>query len=471
MTKVKLTKIIFVVFPIFMVLGIGGAIIQIPPLPPQAYAQNESGIIDFQMGNESRKQLMEQNITDLISGINLKILKNVSDPSIAISPNNDTIYLSYAKTENNQTNIYLVKSTDKGISFTPPVRVNSIPGDATKNAWTTTKIVVGPNNEIYILWHVIDESNKEFKYGTSSLRFAKSIDKGTTFLPTISPGNDTVGEKAFFDLAVSKNNSLYITYLDSFSNVTDYDISYPSKVKLLRSFDGGQSFENPITIDETACDCCKTAAITADNGEVYVLWRHASHIDRETYTNGSNPYNYDDKLAEGVVYEVIRDIYITHSNDSGIAETYVPPTKVHADNWYMNGCPSAGPALGFDSNGTLHVGWFTGGASLPGTYYANSTDSGKNFTKPLPILVDKWVPTSQTNLAIDGKDNVWITTTDGRNDADTHVFVALKSADGKLYTNEEFGIGENPVISAGKTITGITWLEKDDLNVAILNLK
>jgi hypothetical protein len=453
-----------------MILGIGGSMIQIPP-SQQAYAQNESGIMDFQMGNESRKQLMEQNITDIISGINFKTLKNVTDPSITISPDNDTIYLSYAKTENNQTNIYLVESTDKGISFTQPVRVNSFPGDATKNAWTTTKITVGPNNELYVLWHIIDESNKEFKYGTSSLRLAKSLDGGATFLPTISPGNDTLGEKAFFDLAVSKNNSLYITYLDSLSNVTDYDISYPSKVKLLRSFDAGQSFEDPITIDETACDCCKTAAITANDGEVYVLWRHASHVDRETYSNDSNAYNYDDKLAEGVIYQVIRDIYITHSNDSGRAETFVPPVRVHADNWYMNGCPSAGQALGFDSNGMLHVGWFTGGAALPGTYYANSTDSGKDFTKPLPVLVDEWIPTSQTNLAIDGKDNVWITTTDGRNDTDTHVFASVKSVDGKLYTNEKFGIGKNPVISSGKTITGITWLDKDDLNLAILNLR
>ncbi len=468
MTKVELTKIIFSVFPIFIVLGIGGCIIQISP-PQQSYAQNESGIMDFQMGNESLKQSMEQNITELISGINFKTLKNVTDPSIAISADNDTIYLSYAKTENNQTNIYLVNSTDKGMSFTKPVRVNSIPGDATKNAWTTTKIVVGPNKEIYVLWHVIDESNKEFKYGTSSLRLAKSVNGGTTFLPTTSPGNDTLGEKAFFDLAVSKNNSLYITYLDSLSNVTDFNISYPSKVKLLRSFDGGQSFENPIIIDETACDCCKTAAITANDGEVYVLWRHASHTDRETYTNGTNPYNYEDKLAEGVIYQVIRDIYITHSNDSGRAESFVPPIRVHADNWYMNGCPSAGPALGFDSNGVLHVGWFTGGAALPGTYYANSTDAGKNFSKPLPILVDEWVPTSQTNLAIDGKNNVWITTTDGRNDTDMHVFVAVKTANGNLFKNNLFGIGENPIISSGNNLTGIVWSDQDDLNVAILN--
>lgn len=69
---------------------------------------------------------------------------------------------------------------------------------------------------------------------------------------------------------------------------------------------------------------------------------------------------------------------------------------------------------------------------MPGTYYANSTDGGKNFSQPLPILVAEWSTTSETNLAVDGKDNVWITTTDSRNENNTNVFVAVKSVDGKL---------------------------------------
>jgi len=51
--------------------------------------------------------MTEKNLTNIISGINFKIMNNVTDPSITISPIDDTIYLSYAKTENNETNIYL----------------------------------------------------------------------------------------------------------------------------------------------------------------------------------------------------------------------------------------------------------------------------------------------------------------------------------------------------------------------------
>ncbi len=468
MNKVNLGHVTLFLFSIITVIGIGLVFFESLKV---VYAQNESGILNFRSGNETLNQLMENNFTDIVSEIDFKTLTNVTDPSITIAPENDTIYVSYAKTENNQTNIYLTSSKDNGTTFSDPVRVNNIPGDTSKSPWTTTKIAIGPNYEIYVLWHFIDESNKDFAYGSSSLRLAKSIDGGLSFLPATSPGNDTLTEKAFFDLAVSKNNSVYISYLDSLSNITDFSISYPSEVKLMSSMDGGESFEKAVTIDKTACDCCKTAAMTNKDGEIYVLWRHASHTNNQTYTNGSNPYNNEEKLAKGVIYEVIRDIYITHSNDSGKAESFVPATRVHADNWYMNGCPSAGPDLGFDSNGVLHVGWFTGGADMPGTYYANSTNNGISFSKPLPILVDEWVAASETNLGIDGKDNVWITTTDSRNENNTHIFVAVKSENGTLYKNQEFAIGENPFISAGKNIAGIVWLDKENLNLAILKLR
>ena len=93
--------------------------------------------------------MMERNLSDIVSGIDFKELNNVTDPSITISPVDDTIFLSYAKTENNETNIYLTMSKDTGTTFSDPIRVNDNPGDATMNAWTSTKIVLGPNNEIH----------------------------------------------------------------------------------------------------------------------------------------------------------------------------------------------------------------------------------------------------------------------------------------------------------------------------------
>ena len=78
-----------------------------------------------------------------------------------------------------------------------------------------------------------------------------------------------------------------------------------------------------------------------------MMWRHASHDTAETYSNGSNPFNYDEKLEKGVIYEVVRDVFVSHSTDNGLAGNFSSPVKVHNDTWYMNGCPSAGPSLSF----------------------------------------------------------------------------------------------------------------------------
>jgi hypothetical protein len=81
----------------------------------------------------------------------LRTFKHVKDPSIVVSPGNNTIFPSYAKTEGNKTNIYLVNSTDDGQSFSPAIKVNNKNRDATSSPWTLTKMAIGPNNEIYLL--------------------------------------------------------------------------------------------------------------------------------------------------------------------------------------------------------------------------------------------------------------------------------------------------------------------------------
>lgn len=93
--------------------------------------------------------------------------------------------------------------------------------------------------------------------------------------------------------------------------VTNYDSTYPSKAKLLRSINDGLSFECPIVIYKTSCDCCKTTATASDANEVNMLWQHANYAAKETYSNDSNPYNYEGKLGQGVIYEVMR--YLQHS--------------------------------------------------------------------------------------------------------------------------------------------------------------
>lgn len=432
-----------------------------------------SSVIENENGNISAVEIMQTNISSFFSDINYLEMNNATSPAIAIDPNDGAIFLSFTKTENNVTNIYMSKSLDDGTSFSEPVRVNQVVGDASPDAWTSPRILLGSTGEIYVVWHVIDESIEEFAYGLSTLRLASSLDGGQSFEPTVYPANDTITEKAFFDAAVSPHDgTIYISYLDSLSNVTDFTISYPSKVKVIQSSDNGRTFGSSSTIDPTACDCCRTAITVGPDGEAYMAWRHASHETAETYSNGSNPFNYDEKLEEGVIYEVIRDVFVSHSTDDGLLSNFSSPVKVYNDAWYMNGCPSAGPSLTFDPNNRMHVAWFTGGSEMPGTYYAYSDDRGVTFSNPLPVLTDEWIPPADSNLAVDGQNNIWITTADKRNANHTNIFVGIiDPTSGALTTNNAFAVGESPVISAGADKVAIGWTEGSNLKLAVANSK
>jgi hypothetical protein len=419
-------------------------------------------------GNSSAVNMMKTNISNFLDNINYLKIRNATSPAVAIDSKDGAIYLSFSKTENNITNMYMSKSTDNGVSFSNPVRINQEVGDASPDAWTAPRILLGNTGEVFVIWHVIDESNKEFAYGTSSLRLARSLDGGQSFEPTTNPANDTVGEKAFFGTAISPSDGrIYISYLDSLSNITDFTISYPSKVNVIQSSDGGKTFDSPSTIDPTACDCCRTAITVGPDGEAYMAWRHASHDTAETYSNGSNPFNYDEKLGEGVAYQVVRDVFVAHSTDDGLISNLSAPVKVHNDSWFMNGCPSAGPSLSFDPNGRLHVTWFTGGGEMPGTYYVFSDDNGQSFSTPLPVLTDEWIPPADSNLAIDSQNNIWITTADKRNENHTNIFVGIIDPAGSLTANNAFAVGESPVISSGANKTAIGWTEGSNLNLAV----
>lgn len=54
----------------------------------------------------------------------------------------------------------------------------------------------------------------------------------------------------------------------------------------------------------------------------------------------------------------------------------------------MNDCPPVVPGFQFESEGTLHVGYFTGnGIEGPGYYYVNYVTNKQIFGNPIPTYI------------------------------------------------------------------------------------
>jgi hypothetical protein len=160
-----------------------------------------------------------------------------------------------------------------------------------------------------------------------------------------------------------------------------------SEIRLATSTDGGRSFGPARLVDQGACPCCRTALAITGDGTAYIAWR---------------------KILDGE----IRDIVVARvENDDTTPDR---PRRAHADDWRLDACPHAGPALATDPADRLHLAWYTGGEGRAGLYYAATSDRAETFTQPTPILTGAGIPPSQVGIAVDEKGTIGISWEDRR---------------------------------------------------------
>ncbi|MEO6222358.1 MAG: sialidase family protein [Vicinamibacterales bacterium] len=107
-------------------------------------------------------------------------------------------------------------------------------------------------------------------------------------------------------------------------------------------------------VDPRVCDCCQTAAATTDTG---VLIAYRDRSDKE-----------------------VRDIYVSRFENG----QWSAGSRVHEDNWEINGCPVNGPAIAAKGQ-RVAVAWFVAKDNAPKTQLAFSKDGGRSFGRPVRI--------------------------------------------------------------------------------------
>jgi hypothetical protein len=415
-------------------------------------------------------------------------VSDATTPSTAIDPNSGAVYVAFFRDDNDNQNgtLYVQRSDDGGKTFSDPVRVNDKDGEALIEAqWSAPALAVGPNGEVYVVWYHANYSEPDkYPYGQVTLRFSRSLDGGETFEPARNPApDDPPGEQSYPYMVVSKDNHIHISYLNLDYAKEKDNSGTPTVVRIVSSMDGGETFGQSVVADQTACQCCATVAAIGQDGELYassrsVFLQTAEPLTNETRTDYHGTRN--DKV-------VIRDITVYHSTDNGQATTFTEPSRVGNDDWYMNGCPDSGPGMDFDSNGRMHIAWFTGSETASqgqGFYYTYSDDKGQTFSKPVPIhlLSEQWIPPTTQYLAVDSQDNSWIVfvNSEGLQKGEGWgyigsgtVHLAVVDKDGNLVRNEAFATGEITkhypyTTSAGDKIA-ISWMDGENVKLAVIN--
>lgn len=400
-------------------------------------------------------------------------INNASGPSTAIDPKTETIYVTFIKTTNDTSNLYLQRSEDGGKTFSVPIRVNNKENDVNFMSNMPPQVKVGPGGQVYVLWTKTDfspalEARGFGDFGFSSMRFASSLEGGKTFSQAVYVEKDEANSQIFPAFDVSPDDEVYVGWISQAGSQT----AEGAPVKLARSIDGGRTFEPSVKVDEPA-NPCSNVDVAAGAKSVYVSFRKVL----EAQEGGS--------LADPFT-KAVKDIVVARSDDGG--KTFSGSQKVSDDRFMTNLCIDAGGRMTVDKEGRLHVVWCTGNGSGPGIYYANSA-GGQTLSKPIPVYTSDWVPATMVGMASDENNNLWITwelTSNSTNtdqlqtssdqehgqvggDA-TMIQVAVVSPDGKMIMSQVGDSeGKRPVIAAGKGSVALSWNSRQGIQVGILS--
>jgi hypothetical protein len=328
-----------------------------------------------------------------------------TNATIAAAPDGSASYVVWLESAEEGSDVLLARIGVDGAPLAQPIRVNHRTGDADPHEQAPPQVRVGPEGEVYVLWQ--KKVRVEYlPFGASELRFSRSSDGGRTFSPAITIVRDDgpPARRTFHDLAVAADGSLYVSWIDAGERDSARALhgaahgTHPShghggpaaepgtEIRVAKSVDGGQTFGEPVVVDEACCPCCRTSLAVAPDGTVYIAYR---------------------KIFDGDV----RDIAIARSTDEG--RSFTAPRALHPDGWVFPGCPHAGPSLAVDADGTVHAAWYTGREGAAGIRYAYSVDRADSFSEPRYLAGGDWMPPSLVKLATQGN-SVWAVWDDRR---------------------------------------------------------
>jgi hypothetical protein len=220
------------------------------------------------------------------------------------------------------------------------------------------------------------------------LGFSKSTDGGRTWSAwSTVEGYDKPWLAAY-------KGKLYITYMSTTE----------AHIELLRSYDDGKTWLEPIVLGEQQGSCIVTDAkgnLYASWGLYYIefrksttsgdRWTPAITLGKGSMTHG---HPRSASLTGCTVTPDGRDVYVVWSGNGSVDDLYVaashnggdswdPPVRVNEVSGYNN--RSILPGITVDPGGVVHVIWVSNIHGGWMAYYSNSTDGGKTWSKNIRV--------------------------------------------------------------------------------------
>ncbi|MFI5159916.1 MAG: hypothetical protein ACHQHN_01500 [Sphingobacteriales bacterium] len=232
-----------------------------------------------------------------------------SQPQVA-ADNKGVIRVVFGREDN----IYCVKSTDEGVSFSTPVLVAHIPamhlgmsrGPQLASS-SNYSIITAMDKSGDIHWFKLNNSANQWKNMGTINDLKGSAPEGLMHIAADKKDNFYA---VWLDIRTGKRNQIY------FSSLMHNAPHWSKNILAYQSPDGH------------VCECCQPH-ISVNGPEVAIMFRN--------WLNGS------------------RDLYVVRSLNSGAS--FAAPQKLGLDTWKLNGCPMDGGGINIDNKNTILTTW------------------------------------------------------------------------------------------------------------------
>jgi hypothetical protein len=328
-------------------------------------------------------------------------LKRVPDagiqPQVAVD-RTGIVHLAYFKGDPAQGDLFYTHSSD-GENFSPPIRVNSVPGTAVAiGNIRGARIAIGRGGNVYVVWNASSKLGNP-ALGRSPMLFSMLNASNTAFEPERNLIHTAYGIDGGGGIAADQQGRVYVFWHAPIPGRQGEEFR---RVWVARSEDDGKSFEpERIAWDQPTgvCGCCSLNAFADEAGRVYVLFRSAQEmVHRDMYLLESTDYGSTFKGSDISKWNVGYCVLSSEAFASGSAGTFaawetekqvrfglIDPAKANASDSAasVNGANQKYPSLASNKNGLLLVSWTEGmGWKHGGSLHWQVFDAGKRIGEP-----------------------------------------------------------------------------------------
>lgn len=274
-----------------------------------------------------------------------------------------TLHLIYFTGNPAHGDLFYVRSSDEGRTWSVPLRVNSQAGSAIAlGTIRGGEIAIGKDGRVHVAWNGSSEAEPKGPVNTESgkrgepMLYSRLNEAHTAFEPQRNLMTHTFGLDGGGTIAADKLGHVYVAWHGKAAGARAGEAG--RQVWIAVSNDDGKTFstERAANSEPTgACGCCGMAMYADSHGVLRALYRSATE-------------------------DVHRDIYLLTSRDH--AGTF---SSQKLDPWNINACPMSSMAFAEDGE-KVEGAWVTGGQ----VYF-------KALTNPDAIVISAPGPSKSRN--------------------------------------------------------------------------